>query len=210
MGVIGPNGAGKSTLFHIVSGFLRQDSGSVAFNGVRVDNLSPSARAGRGLCRTFQTSQPFADLTVRENALIGALQPGISMSVARDLAEESLEQVGLLDQLNQIAGSLSLGNRRRLELARAIATKPKMLLLDEVMGGLTPAEVTGLMWLVTSLRANGVTVVLIEHIMRAIMSVSDRIVVLHEGRAIADGTPEAVSRNEAVISAYLGEEYVVA
>lgn len=210
VGVIGPNGAGKSTLFHIVSGFLQQDAGSVVFDGVQVDGLSPSARAVRGLCRTFQTSQPFADLTVFENALIGALQPGRSMLAAREVAEDSLDKVGLLDQAGHVAGSLSLGNRRRLELARAIATKPKMLLLDEVMGGLTPAEVTGLMWLVTTLRADGVTVILIEHIMRAIMSVSDRVIVLHEGRSIADGAPEAVSRDEAVISAYLGEEYVVA
>jgi branched-chain amino acid transport system permease protein len=210
VGVIGPNGAGKSTLFHIVSGFLRQDSGSVVFDGVPVDGLSPSARAIRGLCRTFQTSQPFADLTVLENALIGAMQPGRSMTLARELAEDSLDKVGLLGEADHVAGSLSLGNRRRLELARAIATRPKMLLLDEVMGGLTPAEVTGLMWLVTSLRADGVTVILIEHIMRAIMSVSDRVIVMHEGRSIADGTPEAVSHDEAVISAYLGEEYVVA
>ena len=210
VGVIGPNGAGKSTLFHVVSGFLQQDSGSVSFDGARIDGLSPSARATRGLCRTFQTSQPFADLTVLENALIGALQPGRSMTVARRVAEDSLEKVGLLGEAGHVAGSLSLGNRRRLELARAIATGPKMLLLDEVMGGLTPAEVSGLMWLVTALRADGVTVILIEHIMRAIMSVSDRVIVLHEGRAIADGPPEAVSRDEAVITAYLGEEYVVA
>lgn len=210
VGVIGPNGAGKSTLFNIASGFDRQDGGQVIFDGRRIDALPAERRAKAGLCRTFQTSQPFSDLTVEENVLVGALQKHRSVRSARQTAGEVIARMGLESLRTVKAGSLSLGNRRRLEVSRALATQPKLLLLDEVMGGLTPTEVTEIIALVKTLRDEGVTIVLIEHIMRAIMSLSDRIVVLAEGAVLAQGTPASVAKDPAVITAYLGEEYALA
>lgn len=210
VGVIGPNGAGKSTLFNIVSGFSRQDRGRVIFDGAPIDRLSASRRARLGLCRTFQTSQPFVDLNVADNALIGALQRERTVRGARAVAARMLAKTGLADHADQRAGALSLGNRRRLEVARALCTRPRLLLLDEVMGGLTPVEVTGMMDLIRTVRDESVTVVLVEHIMHAIMSLSDRVVVLHDGRRIADGTPAQVAKDPAVVTAYFGEEYAIA
>jgi branched-chain amino acid transport system ATP-binding protein len=210
VGVIGPNGAGKSTLFNIVSGFDRQDRGRVVFDGAAIDRQTASKRARLGLCRTFQTSQPFVDLTVADNALIGALHRERTVRSARAVATRMLAQTGLAEHASQPAGALSLGNRRRLEVARALCTRPKLLLLDEVMGGLTPVEVSGMMELIRTVREDSVTVVLIEHIMHAIMTLSDQVVVLHDGKHIAEGTPAHVAKDPAVVSAYLGEEYAIA
>ena len=210
VGVIGPNGAGKSTLFNVVTGFDHPDSGHVIFDGKSVDGMAPNRRAKIGLCRTFQTSQPFVELTVEDNVLIGALQQTGSVKDGRTLAVTMLERVGLQEFAGLKAGVLSLGNRRRLEVARALATGPKLLLLDEVMGGLTPAEVDSVMSLIVGLPGDGVSVILIEHIMRAIMTVSDRIVVMHDGGKIADDTPNIIAKDPKVVAAYLGEEYAFA
>lgn len=210
VGVIGPNGAGKSTLFNAVTGFDRPDSGQVVFDGKVVDGMSPNRRARIGLCRTFQTSQPFVELSVEDNVVIGALQQVGSVKEAKALAAVMLERVGLENSAKLKSGVLSLGNRRRLEVARALATGPKLLLLDEVMGGLTPAEVDSVMELIASLPADGVSVILIEHIMRAIMTVSDRIVVMHDGAQIAEGVPSVIAKDPKVVAAYLGEEYAFA
>lgn len=210
VGVIGPNGAGKSTLFNAVTGFDRPDSGHVVFDGKSVDGMSPNRRAQIGLCRTFQTSQPFVELSVEDNVVIGALQQVGTVKEAKALAASMIERVGLQDFAKLKSGVLSLGNRRRLEVARALATGPKLLLLDEVMGGLTPAEVDAVMNLIASLPADGVSVILIEHIMRAIMTVSDRIVVMHDGSQIAEGTPSIIAKDPKVVAAYLGEEYAFA
>lgn len=210
VGVIGPNGAGKSTLFNAVTGFDRPDSGNVVFDGTNVDGMPPNRRAKIGLCRTFQTSQPFVELTVEDNVVIGALQQVGTVKEAKVLAASMLERVGLESFAQLKSGVLSLGNRRRLEVARALATGPKLLLLDEVMGGLTPAEVDTVMELIAGLPADGVSVILIEHIMRAIMTVSDRIVVMHDGNHIAEGVPDVIAKDPTVIAAYLGEEYAFA
>lgn len=210
VGVIGPNGAGKSTLFNTVTGFDHPDSGNVVFDGKNVDGMPPNRRAKIGLCRTFQTSQPFIELSVQDNVVIGALQQVGTVKEAKILAASMLERVGLQDFANLKSGVLSLGNRRRLEVARALATGPKLLLLDEVMGGLTPAEVDTVMELIAGLPADGVSVILIEHIMRAIMTVSDRIVVMHDGNHIAEGVPDVIAKDPTVIAAYLGEEYAFA
>lgn len=210
IGVIGPNGAGKSTLFNAVTGFDRPDSGTVTFDGIKVDGMSPNRRAQLGLCRTFQTSQPFLDLSVRDNVVIGALQQVRTVKEARVLADETMERIGITQFSSVKSAVLSLGNRRRLEVARALATGPKLILLDEVMGGLTPAEVDAIMELISSLPESGVSVILIEHIMRAIMTVSDRIVVMHDGKHIAEGVPDVIAKDPNVVAAYLGEEYAFA
>ncbi len=204
IGVIGPNGAGKSTLFELITGFVRPDAGHVAFDGRPLAGLSTHQINRAGIARTFQKMRLFLGMTAIENVMAGAVERA-GLAAARAEARTCLEFVGLGDRAEVEARALSTGQRKRLELARALATRPRLLLADEVTGGVDQRAIPTLMALVRRLRADGVTVVLIEHNMRVVMDLCDRIVALHLGRVIADGPPAAVSRDPAVVSAYLGD-----
>lgn len=209
-GLIGPNGAGKTTAFNVISGFLRAEEGQVLFEGQPINRFRPDQVCRLGLCRTFQIVQPFGNATALENVVMGALVRDRSVSRARGRAKEILRLVGLEEQRDVVAKSLTIGNRKRLEVARALATEPKLLLLDEPMGGLNPTEVKQVMELLRSIVRQGMTLFLIEHVMQAIMGVSNRIVVLHHGEKIAEGPPAEMARDPRVVQAYLGEEYYIA
>ena len=202
--LIGPNGAGKTTLFALVSGFLRPDSGSVEFQGANITGLEPHRSAALGMTRTFQIVQPFARQTVRQNIAVGAhlRTPGRRAALAQ--AEEVAQRVGLGPQLDQPAEDLTIGGRKRLELARALATQPKLLLLDEVLAGLNPAEIAEMIPVVRGIAHSGVTVLMIEHVMQAVMNLAQHVWVLAQGQLIAQGTPAQVTRDARVIEAYLG------
>jgi branched-chain amino acid transport system ATP-binding protein len=202
--LIGPNGAGKTTLFGIVSGFLVPDSGRVRYAGEDITGTAPHQLARRGLTRTFQIVQPFAQQTVRENIAVGAHLHARSRALALREAEAVAERVGLAAQLDKPAADLTVAGRKRLELARALATKPRLLLLDEVLAGLNPQEITEVIPLVRGIAAGGVTVLMIEHVMQAVMNLAEQVWVLAQGQLIAEGTPEQVTRDERVITAYLG------
>jgi branched-chain amino acid transport system ATP-binding protein len=202
--LIGPNGAGKTTLFASISGFVRPDTGSVRFAGAEVTGLAPHLICARGLARTFQIVQPFEKLSVRENIAVGA---HLRLPARRDAlahAEEVARKVGLHGRLDQPAAGLTVAARKRLELAKALATSPKLLLLDEVMAGLNPTEVDEVVAIIRTIRANGVTVLLTEHVMQAVVSLADRVYVLANGRIIAKGTTTSVTSDPTVIEAYLG------
>jgi branched-chain amino acid transport system ATP-binding protein len=203
--LIGPNGAGKTTLFAIISGFQRPTQGHVWFAGQDITGRAPHELARQGLARTFQIVQPFAGLTVRENIAVGAYLRHRERAAAFDAAETIAQRLALGKYLDQPAGALTVGARKRLELARALATSPRLLLLDEVMAGLNPSEVRDLLPAIREVRTQGTTILLIEHVMQAVMNLSDRVHVLAEGKIIASGTPESVVDNERVIEAYLGE-----
>jgi len=205
--VIGPNGAGKTTLFNLIAGVLAPDQGTISFAGERIDGLTPDAICRRGIGRTFQLVRPFPALTVEDNALIGALLRRSKVEVARAHAQEVLRRLDLYDKRHQLASALTLPDRKRLEVARALATDPKLLLLDEVMAGLRPAETDRMVAILRALnRDSGIAIVLIEHVMRAVMALAARVLVLHHGAAIAEGTPDKVVRDQAVIDSYLGAE----
>ncbi len=207
--VIGPNGAGKTTLFNMIAGVFAPDGGTINFAGEQIDGMSPDQVAQRGIGRTFQIVRPFPALTVEENVLIGALMKRTDVSVARAHAHEVLRRIDLYDKRTHLASSMTLPDRKRLEVARALATDPKLLLLDEVMAGLRPTETDRMVDILKELnRDSGLTILLIEHVMRAVMALAQHIVVLHHGANIAEGAPADVVRDKAVIDSYLGAEAV--
>lgn len=210
VGLIGPNGAGKTTLFALISGFLKPDRGRVRFHGEDITGLRPHKIARRGLVRTFQLAQPFPAITTLENVMVGSFTRERPPERARKAALAILERVGLGAKADAIAGGINLAERKRLEVARALATRPQLLLLDEVMAGLNTTETGQMIELINKLAAEGMTVVLIEHVMKAVMSVCSRILVVHHGEKIAEGTPVEIAENPRVIEAYLGEEMLIA
>lgn len=203
-GLIGPNGAGKTTLFALVSGFLEPSGGSVRFDGQDVTREAPHLRARRGIARTFQIVQPFAGLSVRDNIAVGAYLRHAARPEALRRAEAVAEEVGLGAMLDGPASSLTVAGRKRLELARALATEPRLLLLDEVLAGLNPSEVRDILPVIRGIRDRGVTILMIEHVMQAVMNLCDHVHVLAQGRMIAEGAPRAVCADPVVIEAYLG------
>lgn len=207
LGVIGPNGAGKSTLFDLITGYQLPDSGEVRFAGKRLCGLRPDQINRLGIGRTFQKLKPFTDMTVEENVMVGVMQHTPRAAAARRLALETLEFVGLLEMRHHHAQALSTGQRKRLELARAMATKPRLLLMDEVTGGVDQRTLPGLIDLVERLKNEGMTLVIIEHNMQVLMSLADDILALHLGRKIAQGAPAAIQSNQQVIESYLGGAY---
>jgi branched-chain amino acid transport system ATP-binding protein len=205
--LIGPNGAGKTTCFNLIAGVFKPDSGVVKLAGQRIDGRRSDQICRAGIGRTFQLVKPFAGLSVLDNVVVGALNACRTVREARSHAEGVLEVLGLAGKSDQPAASLSLPERKRLEVARALATKPRILLLDEVMAGLTPTEIDRMVELLQELNSKqGLTILLIEHVMRAVMAISRRVIVMHHGVVIASGTPDEVTRDPVVIECYLGEE----
>jgi branched-chain amino acid transport system ATP-binding protein len=207
LGLIGPNGAGKTTLFNAINGVYPPDEGRVIFREKDVTKLKTYHHARMGMARTHQIVQPLNELSVRENVMVGACfgRENQRLGNAAQIAEEVLEFVGLAVRSNQLAGSLNVAQKKRLEMARALASRPYLLLLDEVLAGLNQSEIGGMIEIVKKIRDRGITIIMIEHVMKAVMNVSDRIVVLDYGEQIAEGTPEEISSNEKVIEAYLGD-----
>jgi branched-chain amino acid transport system ATP-binding protein len=210
VGIIGPNGAGKTTLFNVISGYYRADRGRVVFAGQDVVGQPPHVICRMGLTRTFQLVKPFGNLSVVDNVMIGALTRLPTIRAARVEAERVMVSCGLGSHATAHARTLPIGLRKRLEVARALATRPRLLLLDEVMAGLNPTELAGMIELIQRLHADGLTVIVIEHIMAAMMRLARRIVVLHHGERIAEGPPAAIAQDRRVVDAYLGEEFVLA
>jgi branched-chain amino acid transport system ATP-binding protein len=206
--IIGPNGAGKTTLFNMIAGVFAPDAGSISFAGERIDGRPPEEICRRGIGRTFQLVRPFPALSVEDNVIVGALLRHPHVEDARAQAHETLRRLDLFDKRAQRASALTLPDRKRLEAARALATQPKLLLLDEVMAGLRPTETDRMIAILRELNRDGLTILLIEHVMRAVMALASRILVLHHGAAIAEGTPEAVVREPVVVQSYLGREAV--
>jgi branched-chain amino acid transport system ATP-binding protein len=202
--LIGPNGAGKTTLFSIITGFLPPSGGRVVYEGADITGVPPHRLARRGIARTFQIVQPFAGLTVRENIAVGAHLSRPVRGDALAFAAEVARAVGLADLIDRPAASLTVAGRKRLELARALAIEPRLLLLDEVLAGLNPSEVRDMVPVMRAIVAGGVTIVMIEHVMQAVMSLAEHVYVLAEGRVIADGTPQAIAADPRVVEAYLG------
>jgi branched-chain amino acid transport system ATP-binding protein len=205
LGLIGPNGAGKTTLFNCITGYYPPSRGEVIFKGVRINGLQPDQVCRLGMARTWQKVRPLAKMSVLDNVMVGALLRTHSLRVAREVALEQLRIVRLDQKASSLAGGLPIGERKKLEVARVLATKPELLLLDEVMGGLNPAESDEIIELILELKGRGLTQVVIEHDMKAIMRLSDRIVVLNSGEKLAEGAPKEIVANKDVITAYLGE-----
>jgi branched-chain amino acid transport system ATP-binding protein len=210
LGIIGPNGAGKTTLFNVIAGYYRPEEGRIVFEGRDVTGLPAHAISRLGLTRTFQIVKPFGNLSVADNVMIGALTRLQRVRDARVEAERVIALCGLGPHATARARALPIGLRKRLEVARALATRPRLLLLDEVMAGLNPSELTGIIDLVRRVHSEGVTLIVIEHVMAAMMRLAQRIVMLHHGEKIAEGTPEAIAHDRRVIDAYLGDEFNLA
>lgn len=206
LGIIGPNGAGKTTLFNMVTGFLKPTEGEVYLKGEKLTGGKPEKISKKGIARTFQIVKPFGQLSVLDNIMVGALKHESKVPKAREKAKEYADLVGLTPFLHVPAGTLTIGNRKRLEVARALATQPELILLDEVMGGLNDTETVEMMRIIESLHQGGLTILIIEHNMHALMSLSKKVAVLCYGEKLAEGTPEEVSSNQDVIDAYLGSE----
>ena len=207
MGLIGPNGAGKTTLFNCITGYYPPSRGEILFRGQRMNGLQPDKVCKLGMARTWQKVRPLAKLSVLDNVMVGALCRTSSLKTARELASEQLKLVHLNHKDNFLAGGLPIGERKKLEVARVLATQPKLLLLDEVMGGLNQAESEEIIQLILDIKRQGITQMIIEHDMKTIMRISDRIVVLNSGEKLTEGSPEEVVSNPLVIEAYLGPEH---
>jgi branched-chain amino acid transport system ATP-binding protein len=207
VGLIGPNGAGKTTLFNVVDGVYKSDGGSITFDGHDITRKSSDKIVHLGLARTFQIVQPLNDMTVLDNVTVGACfgREYLGLNAARAVAREVADRVGMGGRINMLARSLTIAGKKRLEVARALAAKPKLLLLDEVLAGLTPTEISQMIDLVRSIRESGISVFMIEHVMQAVMNLSDRIIVLNFGEKLAEGLPEEVARHPQVVEAYLGD-----
>lgn len=210
VGLIGPNGAGKTTLFSVLSGFLPPEGGEIRFDGRPVVGLTPEELVRRGLCRTFQLAKPFGNMTVLQNVMVGAFARLRSPSQSAKEAERILELTGMTSLRDVLAKTLPVELRKRLEVARSLATHPRLLLLDEVMAGLNPTEVKQMRDLLQAVSRQGITLFIIEHVMAVIMSLCQRILVLHHGEKIAEGPPAQIARHPRVVQAYLGEEYLLA
>jgi branched-chain amino acid transport system ATP-binding protein len=207
LGLIGPNGAGKTTLFNVINGVYAPSQGHILFRGADTRGLKPYQLARMGMARTHQIVRPLNELTVRENVIVGACfgREGHGLGAAGIIADEVLEFVGLADRTNQLSGSLNVAQKKRLEMARALASHPHLLLLDEVLAGLNPSEIATMVETIRKIREQGVTIIMIEHVMHATMKVCDRLVVLDYGRQIAEGTPQEMANHPQVIEAYLGD-----
>jgi len=208
VGLIGPNGAGKTTLFNLISGAIPCKSGTITLKGKKISGLKPNQISRRGLARTFQTAKVFKEMPVLTNVMLGALfgrAPNLSSTDADKVAAECLEFVGLSTMKEAPAKDLTIVNQKRLEVARALATRPDLLMLDELMAGLNPTEVAQGMELIKKIQSKGITILIIEHVMKAIMSICNRIIVLNHGEKIAEGTPQEIAANATVIEVYLGE-----
>jgi branched-chain amino acid transport system ATP-binding protein len=213
LGLIGPNGAGKTTLFNLITGTYLPTRGTILFDGRDITRLAPHARCKLGVARTFQLVRPFPNLSVLDNVAVGSVygrQPSTSRRAAELAAYETLDMLGLAARARQPARSLTLVDRKRLELARALATHPRLLLLDELLAGLNPSEVVSAMAMVRNIRDSGITIVLVEHLVKALFGVSDRVAVLSAGEKLSEGTPEAVAQDPRVIDAYLGTDHTEA
>ncbi|NLB53516.1 MAG: ABC transporter ATP-binding protein [Syntrophomonadaceae bacterium] len=206
LGLIGPNGAGKTTLFNLISGYHEISKGDILYRGHKISGFLPEQVCSQGIVRTFQVVKPFGEMTVEENVMVGAFCRTADPNRARVKAQETINFVGLDKYAAMQARNLTIADRKRLEFARALATEPKILMLDEVMAGLRPNEVDDSLELIRKVRASGITIIIVEHIMRAIMTICERILVLDHGELIAEGTPQEVTSNKKVIEAYLGKE----
>jgi branched-chain amino acid transport system ATP-binding protein len=209
VGLIGPNGAGKTTLFNLMSGFLRPDEGEIRFDGTSVVGMKPHDVCHLGMSRTFQIDKPFPQMSVLDNVMMGAFRVSRSARRAREKAFAVLERLDFAQWAGRRAGDLPVAGRKRLEVAKVLATEPKLILLDEVMAGLTPSEHGRMIETVRRIRESGITIVTIEHVMPVIMNLSDRIYVLHHGQMITHGTPKEIVKDPAVVEAYLGEDLVL-